>query len=507
MTITPPHPAPATGSTVTLYDTVVTARQPLALGTRPAGTAPTRTHRHIPGPVLRGALAALWIAAHGTPDRLQTTAPDLYAQFIELFEGVVRYEPLYAPGWQTVPMSVLRCKYPRNQQCARWAEDEAFPAAGDGLCPHCKAPGARSKGAVEPVHTQASAQESTHDLVSQTVRLQLDDATGTAERGLLFTREALRPRTRDGDARTFTGRITVHPGISAEALAWLTGPAHHRLHLGGRRSTGGGADLRLTPTTRTALSGEAGEGTSHSDGAGSPDGHRLALRLTSPALFTDPCGLPLPVPDTSELAALLGVPVTLLRSWTRHEHIGGWNAAANLPKPVELAASAGSTYLLELALPPEPERLAFLADRGLGLRRTEGFGSLTTATTAWQPPPPPAAPSAAPTGYSDRDRVEAAAHVLAQTGHGAWFLNELRAYTTARSQGAERHATLLDRPHLADLTPGQRHTVEAILMRPDHELPLLDAILVRLEAMLRSGTPASAHTSGAEGTVSEGGEQ
>jgi CRISPR-associated protein Csx10 len=494
------------GSTVTVYNTVVTARQPLALGTRPAGTAPTRTHRHIPGPVLRGALAALWIAAHGTPDRLQATAPGLYAQFVELFEGSVRYEPLYAPGWQTVPMSVLRCKYPRSLLCAGWVEDEAFPTAGDGLCPHCKAPGARSKGAVEPVRTQASVQESARDLVRQTVRLQLDDATGTAERGLLFTREALRPRTRDGGARTFTGRITVHPGISAEALAWLTGPTRHRLHLGGRRSTGGGADLRLIPAARSAVSEQAGEGTSRWDGDGSPGGYRLALRLTSPALFTDPCGLPLTVPDPGELAALLGMPVTLVRSWTRHEHIGGWNAAANLPKPVELAASIGSTYLLELAVPPEPKRLALLADRGLGLRRTEGFGSLTTATAAWQPPPPPTAPPAAPTGYSDRDRVEAAARVLTQTGHGAWFLNELRAYIAARSQGAERHATLLDRPHLASLTPGQRRTVEAIWMRPDHELPLLDAVLVRLEAMLRSGTTPSAHSSG-EGMASGGGEQ
>ncbi|CAL9328469.1 type III-B CRISPR module-associated Cmr3 family protein [Streptomyces sp. enrichment culture] len=507
MTTTPPRPVPTTGSTVTVYDTVVTARQPLALGTRPAGTAPTRTHRHIPGSVLRGALAAVWIAAHGTPNRLQNTALGLYAQFLELFEGAVRYEPLYAPGWQTVPMSVLRCKYPRNQQCADWVEDEAFPLAGSSLCPHCKHPGARSKGAVEPVHTQASAQESTRDLVSQTVRLQIDDATATAEHGLLFTREALRPRTRDGEARTFTGRITVQSGISAEALAWLTGPARHRLHLGGRRSTGGGADLQLTPVTRAGVSGEAREGTSSRGDADGPGVRRLALRLTSPALFTDPCGLPMTVPDTGELATLLGVPVTLTRSWTRHEHIGGWNAAANLPKPVELAASAGSTYLLDLADPPHPERLVRLADRGLGLRRTEGFGSLTIATTAWRPPPPPAAPAAAPAGYSDRDRVAAAARILAQTGHGAWFLNELRAYITARSQGAERNATLLDRPHLAGLTPGQRRTVEAIWMRPDHELPLLDAIRVHLEALLRSASTASADTDGADGTGSRGGEQ
>lgn len=458
-----------------IYDATVTARQQLSLGTRPTGTAPTRTHRHIPGSVLRGALASVWISAHGTPDRLHSSDPRLYGRFVELFEGAVRYEPLYAPGWGTVPMSVLRCKYPRDEECASWVEDEAFPTSppdGDGgvLCPNCGAPGRRSKGTVESVH----ASESARDLVGQTVRLQLDDATGTAERGLLFTREALQPRTGAGAPRTFTGRVVVPADLSPDALAWLTGPDRHRVHLGGRRSTGGGADLSLTPAATT--------------GTPAVTGRRLALRLTAPALFTDTSGLPRTVPDTAELGELLGVPVTLVRSWTRHEHIGGWHAAANLPKPVELAAGAGSTFLLELAEPADPHRVAALADRGLGLRRAEGFGALTVATTAWRPPAPPPLPDAAPAaGYSDADRVEAAARMLADTGHGSWFFTELRAYVTARRQGAERSAALLDRPHLADLTPGQRRTVEAVLMRPDRELPLLGDILVRLEAHVRAG--------------------
>jgi CRISPR-associated protein Csx10 len=462
-----------------VYDATVTARQQLSLGTRPAGTAPLRTHRHIPGSVLRGALAAVWIAAHGTPDRLHTSHPHLYDRFTELFEGAVRYEPLYAPGWEAVPMSVLRCKYPRDEACATWVEDEAFPTRGDDRCPSCGVPGRRSKGTVESVH----ASESARDLVGQKVRLQLDDATGTAEHGLLFTREAIRPRTGDGVPRTFTGRVVVPAGLSPDALAWLTGPARHRIHLGGRRGTGGGADLALTPAAT---------------GTPTVTGRRLALRLTAPALFTDSSGLPLTVPDTGELAELLGVPVTLVRSWTRHEHVGGWHAAANLPKPVELAAGAGSTYLLEAAESPDPRRVAALADRGLGLRRAEGFGALTVATTVWRPPDTPKDPGGAPSGFTDDDRVRAAARALAETGHGWWFVNELRAYVTARGQGAERSAALLDRPHLADLTPGQRRTVEAVLMRPDHELPLLRRIVVHLEAHVRAGR------AGLGGTADEG---
>lgn len=474
-----------------VYDATVTARQQLSLGTRPTGTAPTRTHRHIPGSVLRGALAAVWIAAHGTPDRLHASDPRLYDGFVELFEGAVRYEPLYAPGWGTVPMSVLRCKYPRDERCSNWVEDEAFPVGdgdGDGLCLYCGAPGRRSKGTVESLH----ASESARDLVGQTVRLQLDDATGTAERGLLFTREALQPRTSAGAPRTFTGRVVVPAGLSPDALAWLTGPARHRIHLGGRRSTGGGADLSLTLAATTDTPAITGR--------------RFALRLTAPALFTDTSGLPRTVPDTAELGELLGVPVTLVRSWTRHEHIGGWHAAANLPKPVELAVGAGSTFLLELAEPADPRRVAALADRGLGLRRAEGFGTLTVATTAWRPPAPPPVPDAAPAaGYSDSDRVEAAARMLADTGHGSWFLTELRAYVTARRQGAERSAALLDRPHLADLTPGQRRTVEAVLMRPDRELPLLGDILVRLEARVRARRAGARGTDSVESGSEDGG--
>ena len=72
----------------------VTARQRLALGTGSEVSFFTGSHSFVPGSVLRGALAAAWIAEHGPPARAAASG----AEFRDLFDGPVRYGPLYLPG-------------------------------------------------------------------------------------------------------------------------------------------------------------------------------------------------------------------------------------------------------------------------------------------------------------------------------------------------------------------------------------------------------------------------
>ncbi|MGW1144459.1 type III-B CRISPR module-associated Cmr3 family protein [Streptomyces sp. NPDC002454] len=450
-----------------MLDVRITAHQPLALGVRPAGTAPVATHLHIPGSVLRGALAAAWLLDHGPLAQAPTRAR---REFLALFEGQVAYGPLFAPGSHVVPLSVLRCKY---RQCGL-VVDEAFPGQETRPCP-C-GPLEPGRGAVE------FAGPGRGQRVTENTRLQIDDRTGVAEEGLLFTRRALAHRDAQGGLRTFHGRLSAGSDLPEAAARWLA--STRRLRLGGRRSTSGSV-------TFTAHRAERPRPVS---------GQRLALRLTAPAVLTDASGLPLDPADLravrealrSELSPLLGgAEVTAVeRVWARRERVGGWHAASRLPKPVELAVSAGSVLLLAFDRPPAPEALGALAARGLGLRRHEGFGALEVASTSWVPP---AGTEPAPDGASGSDPAERPARLLHSTGHAAWFLDQLRPYVLQPGDGPAGPATaLLGRPQLRRLTPSQRQEVTDLLENASAEL--LDRVLLLLEALHRfstDGAPSS----------------
>lgn len=446
-----------------LRTVTLTARQPLSLGTRPnPGTALLRTHRHIPGTVLRGALAQVWIAAHGKPDELAHSDPSLLAHFVELFERHVRYGALLPYGWSLVPLSVRRCKYRHTAACSQWSVDEALGAAAEE-CAVCAGPAELSKGQVEPFDPSAGR------LVRQSTHVELTE-DGVAAEGQLFTREAIRPQDDNNQPTRFRGHLILPDDLSAQADEWLR--AEHHVRIGGRRSTSGLALVTSSPAAPASVA----------------TGQRLALRFTAPALLTDDCGLPALRPQKSELAALLGTDVTIERSWVRHERIGGWNTAANLPKPEELAVSAGSTFLLDCAQPPALKRIRALCDRGLGLRRNEGFGLLRVDTEPWSAPThtpdPPSSIATAP-GSSVATRIAAVLHA---TGHGPWLLTHLRTYAQQRATGQRpSHTDLLAATTLRDLRPSDRAALERLLLDPDPDL--LGEVLRHLNPLVRSEEP------------------
>ncbi|MEV3952789.1 type III-B CRISPR module-associated Cmr3 family protein [Streptomyces albogriseolus] len=442
-----------------MLDVRVTAHQPLALGVRPTGTAPVPTQRHIPGSVLRGALAAAWIAEHGLPTKV---AAHKRQEFIALFEGDVSFGPLLADGSRVVPLSVLRCKYGRCPEVV----DEAFAGPDQGTSCEC-GPLSSGRGEVEFAPSERR-------LITQSTHPQIHDESGVAEDGLLFTRRALTHRDANGMEREFHGRVTPGGDLPTDAANWLS--RARPLRLGGRRGTSGA----VTYTSRPAMP------------VMPETAQRIALRLTAPAILIDSSGLPLDLADLNALRDALDAELTTLlggsqvtrveRVWARRERVGGWHAASRLPKPVELAVSAGSVLLLRFDRPPSPEALLTLTGRGIGLRRNEGFGALETATTAWQPArePQPADTDRA----TAPDLAETYARRLHRTGHGTWFVDNLRTYVEELDTTAGmRHTGILDRPRMGQLTPDDRDAITRMLLTAP--VKVLDRTVGMLNALNR----------------------
>lgn len=293
------------------------------------------THQHIPGSVLRGALAAVWIARHGTD--VTRTPP-----FLTAFEGDGSFGPLFSARGRPVPLSVLAHKYDPGDCPRRWW-DRAL--RGDAThCEHCREPFEASKG-----KPQGSV-----DLVTRTTSAL--DTDGVALDGKLFSHSAIAATTR------LSGWVF---GDAADGLM-LDGEPITTVSLGSRRSLRGRVHLTTSVDTPEPLE---------------RDGSDVILRLASPAVFCDEFGFPADTPDHNELTRALGVnvePVVPADKWVRWDEVGGWHAASGLPKPAERAVAAGTTYLLRCENPPTDDALRMLHARGIGLRRREGFGALYT---------------------------------------------------------------------------------------------------------------------------------
>jgi CRISPR-associated protein Csx10 len=427
----------------------VTARQRLALGVGSEVSFFTDSHRYAPGSVLRGALAAAWIADHGVPAGGRDAE-----DFRALFDGPVRYGPLFVPGTVVVPVSAWLCKYPDDgKACREQAVDAAFEKGDE--CPACGGPLERGKGQVNLPGGVG---------LERITRTSIDKETGKAADGELYANAALPAGT------VLTGYIHGRRG-------WLETP--RRLRLGGRRTVSGAADYQavpLSPGEEDPLPyewpGLPAEPVAVSEPL-PPD--RLVIRLASPAVFTDPCGQPLlePHPDLDLTIPGLGQ-ATVDRRWVRAVIWSGWHAASRLPKPDETCAAAGSAY--RLAGPPEvlhalAEKLAW---EGAGLRRGEGFGVIRIARRPWRPPVPLSdrtpGPEAAGTAVTARlDELRGFRLTAQQWRWTAAALRELQLIREHTAPGADDDPVteLLRRPAAGDLSGLQRDQLRGLFGRLD----------------------------------------
>lgn len=435
----------------------VRAEQPLHLGSRLDAGWLTDTHRFVPGSVLRGALAALWLAEHRPPGH--HTSHD--TEFQRLFEGRVRFGPLYPcnpsdPSDDALrPLSVFGCKYADDPACRGFVHDAAFDGAAPATCPACGSPSEASKGHVEGAR------------VVEHTRVQLD-ARGRAADGQLYTRRALPTGT------TLTGLIDGDPGSDSDSdpgLSWLTGTAL-TVRFGGRRSTSGLATLSAdTEPSPAAFTGFR------------PERRQLVIRMLAPGIFLDALGRPSWLPDKTELAAILGVPVTFDAAFTRPTVVSGWHAASNLPKPRDIAVAAGSVFVLRFdAGLPDHAALHRLWRTGLGLRRAEGNGWISlhrwSAPTQPSTAPPPA-----------RDAVDELLLQVVSHGIGATILDDLRDWAQQHrldSAHANQHAEqILGKQRYSLLSPEAQQVV-----RTAFALSAMDAdrLIGRIDAWTRTQT-------------------
>lgn len=438
-------------------DITVTAHQPLALGTRPAGTETADTHRYIPGSVLRGALAAAWIGEHDAPREQKD--PAKRREFVTLFEGTIRYGPLFHPNARVVPLSVFRCKYRPTAECAVEIHDE-LTGAKPSRCSVCQGPVTRGKGEVEHFGPRDA------HVLTETTRVQLT-AQETAQEGKLFTRRALGHLEADGEpGRTYRGRI-----VGTDA--WLR--RARDLWMGGRRSTSGAVTYHAADEVDTSVDAHV------------PvlDDNRLVLRLVTPAVLVDACGLPTDELDTEGLSRLLGTSVTTRERHTRPAISGGWHAASNLPKPDEHVVSAGSVYVLRLGDTPPPEALRQLVDHGVGLRRNEGFGWIELGL--WQPPrtalgPEVLRPQDEATPHRPK-QVQKFVHKVENSKHRRWFLRVLREQAQRRRQGNDIDWSLLERDRASAFE--REHSGALCRALAEFDADDLTAVVRKLEQSVR----------------------
>lgn len=297
------------------------------------------TVQYLPGATIRGAFAAAWIGQFGQP------VPDNpgRGEFLELFEGGLRFSPAYLHD-PPVSLAVVRHKYAAEAACDPVEIDEAVSPNHPPICTTCKhpwesRPGLRDgDGAATQRHTSAP----------------MDPATGRAKDGDLFTRDAMRPQH-------LSGSIIGPEGLLSTLEKCVP---HGLISFGARRTTHGLSTVSFgAPIDPPMVASK-----------------ELVIRLASPAVLVDAQGRPTLELDCTQLGEILGMPVTVKRRWVRWDQVSGWHAASGLPKPGELVAAAGCTYVVECPQAPDRAKVVALFEHGVGIRRHEGFGHLTGAT-------------------------------------------------------------------------------------------------------------------------------
>lgn len=397
------------------------AEAPLTLATTRERGYRTRTLPYVPGSVVRGALAATWIRQHGPPG----SSNQKRGEFIDLFEGTIRFGPLVPERATFEPVSVLRCKYEPEPACAR--PTDAASTDPPTVCPACHGPLERGKGRLlGPV-------------VREITRVSLNPDE-TAVDGALYATEALPTGTR------FEGAIHgSHP--------WLLEHRELRISVGRRKTIAGRVVVRLEPETDTPR-----EVAPRAD-------HRVLIRLRTPAIILDGWGAPLAGFNLDEIASLLGRDRSSIeaghQSWCRVERSGGWHAASGLAKPDELQLVAGSTLLLHPEDPIPVAQLTELAGRSIGTRTNEGFGLIDVNPPPWSPPDTePEASGSQPGSTSEAELGSDLAGFLTAADR-RWLIGILRERRANPSLAVQ-----VPRRRLRELSPGVRAKVAAAIEVP-----------------------------------------
>jgi hypothetical protein len=330
---------------------------------------------HVPCGVLRGALAARWLSSRPADE-----------DFHRIFLGDTRF----GPGAPTTADGVITSPVPRSRLCCKvdgdhpWIDTVASIATFDVRAYEQDRASTRERACAKcrsAVKHRAGWEWVDDGDIAHRLRPSFEDVTRTAmldgrnRDGSLFSDSAL-PK-----GCQFTAEITG--GSAADVVEALGLAEGTRLRMGRSRTTNGTVSITgievLDATTSATVWDQLDNQWTPRDGdeevaLGSPG---LVVVLTSPAIVLDAFQRP-----TTTIGCPTGM--TLVDSFVDTEYVHGWNAAQGLPKPPDVAVSAGSTFVFvredgasDLPLADSVDDLAIWMRDGIGLRRSEGFGAVT----------------------------------------------------------------------------------------------------------------------------------
>lgn len=377
----------------------------------------TTSVRSVSGTRVRGALASLYLQHHGQVD----------ATFTRLFldETACRFGPL-DPGPNQFPMTAADCKREQLKHALvdlLWFHVAQHHLNGQvtGNTPiwrqccvdGCMADLKECSGFWQEEENRLS--EVSQDLHHVTTHVGIDRHTSTAAESILYTLEAMLPSEQETD---LYGWIAADDDALA-ALKELLEDEDYRISVGHHRTRGYG-DMQLQFGEPIDID-ESLAGTEHwEQWSGEligflksppfsvsdihPRDFYFGLSFPTGAIFVDrflrysldPADMiswlpPMPSPHaafpmknrtTCNLSS--GGTVRWITAVTRHERLHGWNAAHGLPRQDEWMVARGSVYVYCFQGTPEErtrliQKLAAFTKEGIGLRRNEGFGTVSVS--------------------------------------------------------------------------------------------------------------------------------
>lgn len=364
----------------------------------------TKTLVYIPGSTVRGMLAQFYLEQTGVAD----------ATFERLFlSGDVTYGNLYlnphgAPA-APAPLSARSCKHEPGfmkgeskhgvidsliqtfawQTADRNGQEHNTRAA---ICSECKSPLDRFTRFYESSSDRKQTVP-TESLRRVITRSATDDQIQTAKKGALYSLEVLDP-TALGEYVPMTGFIIcgtkeaassvaqnlLQPAFEDERLSFFIGTARSRGL--GEIKTAGKPIHPINPLEQpVAIDRRLAEFNGAIKEAGIDDGRTyFSITLHSDAIVQDEFfrfHSTIPVPLLAWETGLNAAGLRLETCFTDTHIVSGWNAALRMPKSEVIAVRMGAAFLYSVEGIDEQsliEKLKTLEARGLGARRTEGFG-------------------------------------------------------------------------------------------------------------------------------------
>ncbi len=384
---------------------------PFSLGAAPEGRRSSR-RPEVPATTLRGALG--WMLAREAREGSEG-AEVLLARGFGDWPAIVSWTNAHPPG-RLLPASAVSCKRRPGFRDAGghgvfdtlidafcWAAQRPPVVVYSPVCPNerCGEDEVRTYSHYRPVEGGGTVTPPAHHSLT---RVALSRSRMSVEPGLLYTPLVMSERLADNSPTEFRCLIRCEDDLAQPLVDAL----QRVRHLGSGSSRGLGlvavqaqalepepdgfdrlverleqfsALLRRCWSDWRQLGGREG-------GEPDPRACYFSLDLRSPGLFGTPSRPSLD--PTAELSLRLAPPVELLRSQADGEAVVGWNERWGLPRPRELGAKAGSTYLLlaGAGLAAAAPALYEIERRGLGRRLDEGCGEVAVCdpvhTIRWE---------------------------------------------------------------------------------------------------------------------------